>query len=166
MLDDAFERLPGEVQPAEGGIAVLQMRHDAQALRVMVEAADGLHGLVQRVLAGMAERRVAEVVGQREGLDQVFVQVERAGHRARDLRDLQAVRQPRAVMVALVVDEDLRLMDQPAERGRMDDAVAVALIDRARGAGRLLVEAGRGFPRGARRSWQARTWSVSLGSAG
>ena len=121
------------------------MRHDAQALRVVVEAANGLHRLVQRVLAGVAEGRVAEVVGQRDGLDQVFVQVERAGQRARDLRHLQAVRQPRAVMVALVIDEDLRLMDEPPERGRVHDAVAVALIDRARGARRLLVQPAAAF---------------------
>ncbi len=34
-------------------------------------------------------------------------------------------------MVALVSDEDLGLVLQPAERGRMDDAVAVALKRRA-----------------------------------
>ena len=35
--------------------------------------------------------------------------------------------QPGAEMVALVIDEDLRLVLEPAEGGGMDDAVAVAL---------------------------------------
>ena len=30
-------------------------------------------------------------------------------------------------MIALVIDENLRLMGQPAKRGRMDDAIAVPL---------------------------------------
>jgi propanediol dehydratase large subunit len=107
------------------------MRHHAQALRIMVEAANRPHRLVQRVLAGMAERRVAEVVGQRNGLHQVLVERKRARKRPCDLRHLQAMRQPRAVMVALVINKNLRLMDEPIERGRAHDAVAVALIDRA-----------------------------------
>ena len=39
--------------------------------------------------------------------------------------------QPRAVVVALVVDEDLGLVLQPAERRAVDDAVPVALVMRA-----------------------------------
>ena len=146
VLDDALQRLPSEVQPPERGIAVLQMRHDAQALGIMVEAANRLHRLVQRILAGMAERRMAEVVSQRNRLDQILVKRQRPRQRPRDLRHLQAVRQPRAVMVALVIDEHLRLMDEPAERGRMHDAVAVALIDGARGAWRLLMEPAAALP--------------------
>src|SRR6516164_4382931 len=34
-------------------------------------------------------------------------------------------------MIALVIDEDLRLVGQPAKGGRVDDAVAVALERRA-----------------------------------
>ena len=44
-------------------------------------------------------------------------------------------------MVALVVDEDLRLVLQPAEGVGMDDAVAVALEGRAERIVRLGVEA-------------------------
>ena len=40
-----------------------------------------------------------------------------ARDRARELRDLERVRQPRAEQVALVVEEDLGLVDEPAERG-------------------------------------------------
>src|SRR5579863_2512666 len=39
--------------------------------------------------------------------------------------------QPRAIMITLVIDEDLGLVLEPAERGRVDDPVAVALKRRA-----------------------------------
>ena len=70
---------------------------------------------------------MAEVVGERQRLGQILVEAERAGDRAGDLRHFQRVRQARAEMVALVVDEDLRLVLQPAKGVGMDDAVAVAL---------------------------------------
>ena len=132
VLGEALERLPGQVQPVPAGIAALQQGHHAQALRVVVEAAERLHRQVERVLPGVAERRVAEVVGQRQRLGQVLVQRQFAGDRAGDLRHLDRMGQPRAVEVALVVDEHLGLVLQLAERGRMDDAVAVALERRAR----------------------------------
>ena len=88
----------------------------------------------------MAERRVAEVVGQRQRLGQILVEAERAGERAGDLGHLERVGQPGAVMVALVVDEHLGLVREPAERGRMDDPVAVALEIAARRARRLGME--------------------------
>src|SRR5262249_17008633 len=62
---------------------------------------------------------------------QVLVEAEGARDRARNLRHFETVGQPRAVVIALVIDEDLRLVGQPAERGRMNDAVAVALERRA-----------------------------------
>ena len=126
MLDQAFQRLPGEVQPVEGRIAPLERGDDAQRLRVVVEAAAVLEAAVERALAGMAERRMAEIVRERQRLGEVLVEPERARERAGDLGDLQGMGQPGAVMVALVEDEHLRLVRQPAERRRMDDAVAVA----------------------------------------
>ena len=80
---------------------------------------------------------MAEVVRQRQRLGEILVEPERARQRAGDLRDFQRMGQPGAVMVALVIDEHLRLVRQPAERGRMDDAVAVAPELVAGRAGRL-----------------------------
>ena len=81
---------------------------------------------VERALAGMAERRMAEVMGQRQRLGEVLVEAERAGERPGDLGHFQRMGQPGAVVVALVEHEDLGLVLQPAERGRMDDPVAIA----------------------------------------
>ena len=87
---------------------------------------------LQRILAGMAERRVAEVVGEAQGLGEVLVEAERAGDRPPDLRDFDAVGQADAVMIAVGRDEHLGLVAQAAEGDRMDDPVAVALEDVAR----------------------------------
>src|SRR4029077_1725795 len=95
---------------------------------------------VERALAGMAERRMAEVVGQRQRLGQIFIDAERAGQRPRHLGDFERMGEPGAVVVALVEHEHLRLVLEASERGRMDDAVAVA----AEGAAAL-----SGGPRGA-----------------
>ncbi len=126
VLDQALQRLPGQIEPVEGGIAALQFCDDAQALRVVIEAAELAQGFVERALAGMAERRMAEIVRQRQRLGEVLVEPERARQRAGDLRDFERMGEPGAVVVALVIDEHLRLVRQPPERAGMDDAVAIA----------------------------------------
>ena len=78
----------------------------------------------------MAEGRVPDVVAHGHRLDEVLVQPERARHRAADLRDLEGVREARAVVVADRREEHLCLVLEPAERLAVDDAVAV---DRERG---------------------------------
>ena len=67
-------------------------------------------------------------MGQGNGLDQVFVQVQRTRDGAAELRHFQRVRHARAKQVAFVVQENLRLVDQAAKRGGVNDAVAVALV--------------------------------------
>src|SRR3546814_1310392 len=62
----------------------------------------------------------------------LLVEPERAGDAAADLRDLDAVGQANAVMIAVGRDEHLRLVAQAAKGDRMDDAVAVALKGVAR----------------------------------
>ena len=137
MLDQALQRLPGEIEPVELRVAALERGDDAQRLRVVVEAAEAGQRGVERALAGVAERRMAEIVRKRHRLRQVLVEPERARQRAGDLHDFERVGQPRAVMVALVIDEHLRLVGEPAEGGGMDDAVAVAAEIVARGGWRL-----------------------------
>jgi hypothetical protein len=131
VLGDPFQRLPRQVQPVELRVVPFQMRHDADRLRVVVEPAIGRHRRRQRILAGVPERRMPEIMRQRHRLRQVLVQSQRAGHRARHLRHLQRVGQPRAEVVALMLHEDLGLVLQPPERRGMDDPVPVALERRA-----------------------------------
>ena len=65
------------------------------------------------------------------GRDSTFVEPQRPRHDAADLADLDAVGQPRAVVVSLVVDEDLGLVLQPAKGAAVHDAVPIALVDGA-----------------------------------
>ena len=132
MLHQPLQGLPGEVEPVEARVFSLKLGDHAQGLGVVVEAAFIPHGGVQRPLPCMAEGGMAEVVGKGERLGQIFVDAERPGHGAGDLRHFEAMGEPGAVMIALVIDEDLRLVGQPAESGRMQDAVAVPGVERAR----------------------------------
>jgi hypothetical protein len=85
------------------------------------------------------ERRVAEVVREADRLGERFIQPQRPCDRTCDLRDFDRVRQPRPVEIALVIDEHLRLVDEPPERGRMNDSIAVALVLAAQDRRRLNV---------------------------
>ena len=91
----------------------------------------------------MAERRVPEVVAERDRLGQLLVQPQHLRDRARDLRDLERVRQARAVVIAGRREEHLRLVLQPAERLAVDDAIAIALKRRPHVVFRLGAQAPR-----------------------
>ena len=126
VLDDPFQRFPGQVQALEVRIAMLQLGHDPKGLDVVVEPAPRLHALVELVLSGVAKGRMAEIVRQGDGLGQVVVEAERRGDRPGDLGDLQRMGQAGAVVVAFVGHEDLGLLLQPPKSRAVDDAVTVA----------------------------------------
>ena len=133
MLEDAVAHLPREVEAAA---VALEPLDDAQRVLVVAEpaAAALAEHLVERLLARVPERRVAEVVAEPDRLDEILVQPQRTADAARDARRLERVRETRAEMVAFGVDEDLGLVAQAAECLRVDDAVAVALERRAQAA--------------------------------
>ena len=91
----------------------------------------------ERLLPEVPERRVAEIVPERDGLGQVLVQPQRAGDRARDVADVERVRESHAVVIAFRREEHLGLVLEAAERLGVHDPVAVALEARADGIGRL-----------------------------
>ncbi|MBC6416580.1 MAG: hypothetical protein GDA47_01970 [Rhodospirillales bacterium] len=70
---------------------------------------------------------------EQEALDAQISLLHRLGvaDEAGDLRHLQRMRQPGSVVVALVVDEDLGLVLQSAKGIGRDNAIAIALKDRA-----------------------------------
>ena len=144
VLRDAVADFPREVQAAA---VVLEQVDDAQALLVVVEAAG--HQLIDDPLAGVAERRVPEIVAERDRFGELLVQPQHLGDRAGDLRHLERVRQPRAVVVAGRREEHLRLVLEPAERLAVDDAIAVALKRRPDVVFRAPAAGGRA----SRRSW-------------
>ena len=114
MLGEPLERFIGQVEAVESGVAALQLGHDAQRLGVVVEATTAGHQRVEHLLAGVSERRVTEVVGERDRLGEILVEVQRAGDGTGELTDLDRMREPGAEMVAFVRHEDLGLVRQPA----------------------------------------------------
>jgi len=70
---------------------------------------------------------VADVMRERDRLGEVLVERQGPRQRAGDLSHLDRVRQARAKMVAVERYEDLGLVGEAAEGGRMEHAVAVAL---------------------------------------
>jgi hypothetical protein len=131
VLEDALSRFEAEVQPRVLGVTLLQQIDDTQALQIVLEptgiGGGSAVGLIERILTGMAEGRVAQVMGQRYRFAQILVQTEPARHRTRHLSHLERVGETRAKEVTLVVEEDLGLVDQAAKGGTVHDAVAVAL---------------------------------------
>ena len=83
---------------------------------------------VELIFAQVTKGGVAQIVTHSDSLSEVFVQVERAGDSAGDLRHFQGVREPRYVVVGDWGYEHLRLVLEAAKRLAMDDAVAVALV--------------------------------------
>ena len=75
----------------------------------------------------MAERRVPEIVSERDRLGEVLVESEGTRDGARDLSDLERVGQAGAVVVAFRGEEDLGLVREAPERFGVEDLVAVAL---------------------------------------
>src|SRR5690606_5650541 len=69
VLQDPFPRLEREIQARKRRIAFLELVDDAQGLEVVLEAAELAHAFVQRVLPGVAEWRMPEVVREADRLD-------------------------------------------------------------------------------------------------
>ena len=134
MFDKPLQRLPAQVKPVMLGVAALQPGDDAQSLRIVIEPAVTLHRGVEHVLAGMAKTGVAKIMRQRHRLGQLDIKIERRRHRPRHLRHLDGMRQTRAEIITLMLDEHLGLVLQTPERRGMDDPVPVALKGRTEGA--------------------------------
>lgn len=76
------------------GIPVLKMLDDAKGVQVVVETQTvRLHALIERTLPGMAEGWMPNVVNESQNLYEFLIQVERSCDLARNLRDLDGVRQ-------------------------------------------------------------------------
>ena len=128
MFDDAFADFEAQIQSGKTGVALFEAFDNSQRVQVVVEAfAEPLHFAVQRLLSGVGERRVPDIVSQRQGFGEILVQLQDVGQGARDLGDFDGVGQAIAEMVGQAGSEDLGLGLQAAEGTGMNHAVAVAL---------------------------------------
>jgi hypothetical protein len=140
VLRQPFQHFKGEVKPVKARIAAFKLGDHPQALGVVIEAAICGERPIEGALTGMAERRMAQIVGERQRLGQILVESERPRDRSGYLRNLKAMRQASAEMITLVLDEDLGLVLEATERLAVDDAVAVTLKGRTEGVLRLTVQ--------------------------
>src|ERR1700733_293018 len=68
VFDDSFAEGEGEVESAEGGVALFKAGYDAEGVEVVVEAeVVGPEGFVEGLFASVAEGRMADIVDQGEG---------------------------------------------------------------------------------------------------
>ena len=127
MFGNPLKRFPTQVQAIEIGVVPLQMGHNADRLRIVIKATERRHQILQGILARMAERRMAQIMGQRHGLGQILIQPQGACDGARHLRHLDGMGQPRTEIIALMFHKNLGLVFEPAKGRGMDDPVAVTL---------------------------------------
>ena len=74
VLQDAFPGFEAQIETGERGVLLLEHIHDAQRLKIVFESAMLAHALVERILTGVTERRVAEIVRERDGLAEILVE--------------------------------------------------------------------------------------------
>jgi hypothetical protein len=115
MLDQTLKRFPAEIQSIESDVTAFERRHHSQRLRIVIKSTTGGETAVERALASVAERRVAEIMRKGQRFRQIFVEAERASERARNLRHFQRMREAGAEVVALMEDENLRLIGEPTK---------------------------------------------------
>ena len=132
MFDEPFQCLPSQIKPVEGRIAALELGDNSLRLSIMIKTSIRPHEFVKYILARVAEWRVTKIMRERKRLGKIIVEAERAGEGAGNLADLERMGEPRAKVVALVRNKDLRLVGEPAEGRAMNDTVAVTLKFRAR----------------------------------
>src|SRR4029077_5998043 len=112
VFDHALECFPAQIEAIESGVAALKIRHNTQGLRIVIEAPIAGEAFVERPFASMSERRMAEVMSERQLLSEVFIQAQGARKRPGDLRNFERMRESRTLVVPFVIDEHLRFMGQ------------------------------------------------------
>jgi hypothetical protein len=82
----------------------------------------------------MAERRMPDVMSERNRANQVTIQSERTSNHLRQIADVLNVFHARTDVVVLRIEEDLCLVSKSAERHRVNNPSDVALVSRANSA--------------------------------
>jgi len=94
----------------------------------MVEVqAIGLQLAIQRLFTGMPERRMSDVMDQRQSFDQLFIQFQGGGSGAGDLSDFNRMRESAAEVIGIAMSEHLRFSRKAAKGSRMNDTIAITL---------------------------------------
>ena len=140
VIEDSVPDLPAQIQ----SLAVpFQDIHDPEALLIVFET-KGTY-TVERPFTAMAEGRVAQIMTQRNGLDQILVEAEGFRDRPGILGHFQRVGQTGPVMVACRRQKNLSLILEPSKRFAVQDSVPVPLKGRSYIARLFFLQASSGF---------------------
>src|SRR5271156_5154812 len=75
MLDDSFADFEGEIEPRKIQVALLEMFDDVERVQIVIEAlAEFAQAQVELFFSGVAERRMANVMDQRESFGEIGIQ--------------------------------------------------------------------------------------------
>ena len=110
VIQDPIPHLPGQVQAFS---FFFQDFHNTDTLFCVTEPT-GMHH-IERVFPGMTKRCVPEIVAERNGFGQIFIQIQCPRNRTGDLGHLERVRQAGTVMVALRSEKHLRFVCHSAK---------------------------------------------------
>jgi hypothetical protein len=106
------------------------------------------HDRIQAALARVTERRMADIVDQRQGFDQIDIEAELGCDGAGNLRNLNGVGEPVAEVVGVSPGEDLSLGFQATKGAGVYDPVTIALEVVAVGVRRFPMAAAEGAVHG------------------
>ena len=93
----------------------------------MLKTAEAGHQLIQCLLSAVAERAVTKVMAQADRFGKAFIEIQSFGDSPADLRHLDTVGQPRAVIVVDTGGKHLRLAFEPSKGRTMYYPVTVSL---------------------------------------
>ncbi len=130
ILGHRVERGAGQVEARADALSIkgfgFQTGEDAQVLGIALEPAVVGGEVVERLLAVVPVRRMADVVSQACHVDQIRVATQPDGHAAADLRNLERMSQPGPRSVAFPRPDHLRLVSEPPQRGAVQNACPIA----------------------------------------
>src|SRR5262245_50971888 len=117
VLDDALADLERQVQAGKGRISLFELLHNAQRVKIVIKRKPVFaHLVVKRLLPGVTEGWMPDVVDERERFHELGIESKLAGNGAGDLGNFDGVCQAIAEMVGIASAENLGLVFQSAER--------------------------------------------------
>ncbi|OIQ66734.1 hypothetical protein GALL_516950 [mine drainage metagenome] len=128
MLQDAFTCFKRQIQPVKTGVTLLKLIDHAQTLQIVFKATPTGHAVVKGILSGVPKRGMPQIMRQRNGLHQIFIEPERTSDGTAQLRDLQRMRQTGTKQVTFMVQKHLGFVHQAPKSRAVHNAVAVALV--------------------------------------
>jgi hypothetical protein len=100
MLNNSFANAKGKVESAMSYITLFEMLHNPQSVQIMIETQTmTAQALIQGALSCMTERRMADIVNQRQGFGKILIQTQRNSSGAGNLSNFDRMSQATAKVI-------------------------------------------------------------------